>query len=514
MGKLKSDRSSELKRCVVTTVFTVALWMWINLFHDAGSSFFYFMIDSNVDGHPFGVYLSCIATPLGLAVGSLVAFVLAKKEIPVERGTAFFLLVGCLVLHLLYYLSVIFVGSYVPASIAAFFGAALGVLFLFRVALKVLPFKKRDIVPIVLGFVVAHKAITPFVVGVLSFEPLQYVGLFHLCFLIVFCGIFVLARKYLPQDSDDSDSLFRGRGSEELCDRSNQAGNEDSSVVQGVSVSHRPPWPLFVHLVCYGLGFGIVHGMLGFFDDSVFVYTESGLLEIPVTIILAILCARNITKPEIMWQRIRGVVFPMVIVGYSLITITLSPDIPSFVVECASGVYSILFIIGCCMMARETTYSFTLIISLGFFFKYLGFSLGVLFGYIFGSSQAFASQTTATLVFIAVFIAFSAGTFWIGSEQSMRKWWGLRQEKTPEYQHRETLQEKCAELAKEYKLSARESEILVLLASGKRASQIKEEYFLSIYTVRGHIQGVYRKLGVHSAQELDSFLANAKIIVS
>ena len=50
-------------------------------------------------------------------------------------------------------------------------------------------------------------------------------------------------------------------------------------------------------------------------------------------------------------------------------------------------------------------------------------------------------------------------------------------------------------------LTAREREVLELLADGQRAHSIAEELGLSVLTVRNHIQAILRKLGCHSQLE-------------
>src|SRR6266567_61268 len=52
------------------------------------------------------------------------------------------------------------------------------------------------------------------------------------------------------------------------------------------------------------------------------------------------------------------------------------------------------------------------------------------------------------------------------------------------------------------KLTGREREIVIRLASGKRVPAIAAELFLAKGTVRNHLSAVYRKVGVHSQQEL------------
>lgn len=64
------------------------------------------------------------------------------------------------------------------------------------------------------------------------------------------------------------------------------------------------------------------------------------------------------------------------------------------------------------------------------------------------------------------------------------------------------LEDRCAALAREGGLTAREEEILVLTARGHSSTYIAGELFISASTVRFHQQNVYRKLDVHSRQEL------------
>ncbi len=60
----------------------------------------------------------------------------------------------------------------------------------------------------------------------------------------------------------------------------------------------------------------------------------------------------------------------------------------------------------------------------------------------------------------------------------------------------------CAGLSQECRLTARESEVLALLARGRNAAYIQEELTLTRNTVKSYVSDVYHKLGVHSHQEL------------
>lgn len=65
-----------------------------------------------------------------------------------------------------------------------------------------------------------------------------------------------------------------------------------------------------------------------------------------------------------------------------------------------------------------------------------------------------------------------------------------------------SLEEICATLAEEFGLTPREQQIAELTARGHSSTYIADELFISSSTVRFHQQNLYRKLNVHSKQEL------------
>lgn len=67
---------------------------------------------------------------------------------------------------------------------------------------------------------------------------------------------------------------------------------------------------------------------------------------------------------------------------------------------------------------------------------------------------------------------------------------------------RAPFKERCAKLARDCGLTPRETEVLFLLAKGRSAARIQEELVISRGTVTTHLQHIYRKVDVHSKQEL------------
>jgi DNA-binding CsgD family transcriptional regulator len=60
----------------------------------------------------------------------------------------------------------------------------------------------------------------------------------------------------------------------------------------------------------------------------------------------------------------------------------------------------------------------------------------------------------------------------------------------------------CTRIAHEHGLSPREEEVMVLLAKGRSMKHIEETLVISFHTAKSHANHIYRKLGVHSREEL------------
>lgn len=69
-------------------------------------------------------------------------------------------------------------------------------------------------------------------------------------------------------------------------------------------------------------------------------------------------------------------------------------------------------------------------------------------------------------------------------------------------QERETLEDRCARIAATHQLSAREAEVLVYLAQGHTRASIAKRLFVSENTIREHVKNIYKKLYIHSRQQL------------
>lgn len=65
-----------------------------------------------------------------------------------------------------------------------------------------------------------------------------------------------------------------------------------------------------------------------------------------------------------------------------------------------------------------------------------------------------------------------------------------------------SIEERCQQVAKDYGLSPRETEVFTLLAQGRTRPYIQDELVLAENTVKTHIAHIYKKLGIGGRQDL------------
>lgn len=68
--------------------------------------------------------------------------------------------------------------------------------------------------------------------------------------------------------------------------------------------------------------------------------------------------------------------------------------------------------------------------------------------------------------------------------------------------YRDRISKQCAALQQHYRLSARETEVMELIARGNSVVKIAEELVVSENTIRTHSKRIYTKLAIHKKQEL------------
>jgi DNA-binding CsgD family transcriptional regulator len=127
-----------------------------------------------------------------------------------------------------------------------------------------------------------------------------------------------------------------------------------------------------------------------------------------------------------------------------------------------------------------------------------GRSLGGALIMLVGSWAAPWEKGEPALV-IAAFCIILAALF-MSSNVNLRYGWGfIRHDEAEEFQGRV---EACRLIAADTELTNRELEILILVAQGRNRKAIAESLHVTMSTVKTHLLSLYRKLGMHSRDEV------------
>lgn len=122
----------------------------------------------------------------------------------------------------------------------------------------------------------------------------------------------------------------------------------------------------------------------------------------------------------------------------------------------------------------------------------------------------FESIEGGAIVAVLTMLAVIVGTMVFMSERDLSSRWGAHflssVKNTESIIKKQELADRCDALAKEYRLSAREEEVLLLLAQKKTVGVIERELFIANGTAKAHIRHIYQKLDIHSRKTLLSML--------
>ena len=126
--------------------------------------------------------------------------------------------------------------------------------------------------------------------------------------------------------------------------------------------------------------------------------------------------------------------------------------------------------------------------------------VGQLAGYVGAFALNASGISGSDLCLVTVFVLLFGGLLLATSDSDWRDWGNA----TPAEGDRRhgAFRSACDKIAQAAQLTPRESEIFILLAKGRNLRFIENRLYISRDTVKTHLKRIYRKLDVHSQQEL------------
>lgn len=256
----------------------------------------------------------------------------------------------------------------------------------------------------------------------------------------------------------------------------------------------------------YGIVFGLGIGSTTRIEGSIGLY--SGIAAILILgAAAAAACLRFL--PDRMGQAgIFRLLFPVLIVA--LIPMSFLQGMPSAICH--------LILLGCFILFEAVSLSVTLsisrkkkasclyIVALGQTWLYLGMLLGNMIGLAATTSgivdySTLSASALVLVVVLAVIVTAMSITPLAGSKHSSGNGRSEEDEADtmPAMGHWKA---RCNSVAIANGLSARETEVFMLLAKGRGIEHIQNKLCISGHTVKTHVYNIYRKMGINSREEL------------
>lgn len=272
---------------------------------------------------------------------------------------------------------------------------------------------------------------------------------------------------------------------------------------------YRTPLTLFISLFSYGFVFGLICVLpltMGYAKDAV---AQAEICATVIALLVLVALFHWSPKSVELWSKLRGTVFPLLAIGFTLLSSDLDPCIVLMAME-GGQFLALVFLAAICIDIVQLAFlAPTPVIAKALLWNSLGAVAGTLFMLNFGGQCL--SDSALSLLAAGVIGLLSIATLWIGSDEQIRKNWGIRRKLSPKQFYDASVQFRCRTLAKTHRLTPRETQVIIALAQGRRPAEIQEEEGVTIHTVRAHIQHAYAKLEIHSAAELQALLKTVSI---
>jgi DNA-binding CsgD family transcriptional regulator len=258
------------------------------------------------------------------------------------------------------------------------------------------------------------------------------------------------------------------------------------------------PWKLLVVLAAFALSFGLGDVLAG---QAMFAESSKIGMGIPeLAVLVGALCFSRYFNIKLMVNA--AVLF--ITVGLLISFLAESYSTASFILVLAgSEVYLILaYAIGC-SLSHQLNVSSTVLCGLfaGLYKVFL--QLGKLLGHSIMSETFNLTIDDVVVKITVVALAVITSIIFIQDNRILDAF-SLRR-RVVAIQRTET-----AELAANYRLSPKETEIFLLLADGLDSNEIANALFLAPSTIRAHISSIYKKLGIHSKKELRALMRSGE----
>ena len=268
---------------------------------------------------------------------------------------------------------------------------------------------------------------------------------------------------------------------------------------RNVRVSMRPPVRMILIALFFGLSFGAMKGLLTPASSDLIGLRDVLNIVAIVIGVIGVYAMANIFRMDFD-QLTYQVALPLMALGFLFLPLQEPASaIGTAIHQCGYQYFYIVLWSTWSVLATRAEAPVAWVVSWGMFSVQLGqligsyasaFAVGVI------TDKLGMAMLSGAVVFAMLLIAL----FVFGNRTATTGWGSIRPAEVgiPS----SDFDEAATQTARHFKLSPRESEVFLLLAKGRNRAYIANKLAVGDETVKSHIKSLYRKLGVHSQQEL------------
>lgn len=265
------------------------------------------------------------------------------------------------------------------------------------------------------------------------------------------------------------------------------------------------PWKAVLFMAAYAFGYGLMEGDI--YSDVFGPHSAPGVVLVGLLVFIGVAFRGGRFDFALIYR----IALPLTVLALFLVQAIgdVQGEAAAFCMSAAYTAQSILIMLiiaNICYRYRVSAVwlfgierSIRLVVmGLGRFVANITYELGV-----FG-------EYGATFVSLLAIIAVVIATTILLTERDLSSRWGANfisgGVDTAAILRKEELEERCNEIAITYHLTAREKEVLELLAQRKTVGIIERELLIANGTAKAHVRHIYQKLNIHTRQELFDLL--------
>jgi DNA-binding CsgD family transcriptional regulator len=264
------------------------------------------------------------------------------------------------------------------------------------------------------------------------------------------------------------------------------------------------PYRFMATSLLQGISFGLVCGMLFSLDNPAFGVAESAVC---VFVAVALVAFTTLVLKLDFNRLVYQIGFLMLAFGLFLFPLSRMFNVVGIMLQMTGYFYLdlVLWALGSYLIKNRRQPA-TWVASCPTAALMAGRTIGALMGSLGLQTPVILDGLQICASGMALFFVMAA--LFLTNKQNLRLGWGFIQPSS--YEENDLEQQTCAYIAQEHGLTKREGEIMLLMVQGATRRDISESLYVASNTVKTHIHGIYRKLGVHSQEDMMRLVNRSK----